>query len=558
MTESGPMIDTHINALLDYAIRAELISGPERVWAANALIDALKLDSFKASRENAQSKNALSVNATFGNAISINASSVNAAPANASSLNAASPNEPEDDPVFRPGYLSAILSALTDDALARGLLDADSEGRRESFATALMGRLTPRPAQVIEQFWSLYAQSPRQATDWFYKFSQDTNYIHRDRLPLDIKWSAPSAYGTLDLSINLQKPEIDIRDIVASSKSTADSPSYPLCLLCAENEGYAGRPGHPPRSNHRIVPVTLGGEAWFLQYSPYAYYNEHCIALNAEHKPMVIDRACFEKLIDFIDLFPHYFIGSNSDQPVVGGSILSHEHFQGGRYDFPMAKAPLETMINFPGFDDVAAGIVKWPMSVIRLISEERSHLIDLACLILSTWKTYSDESVSVFDNKDGTPLSTITPIARRRGAGFELDLVLRNSLTSPEHPLGVFHPHAELHHIKKESIGLIEVMGLAILPPRLKREFGLIADVLTRPGVDTNVLPPGHREWAADIARRGVSDRSDIETILREETGSAYVKILEHCGVFKRDPRGKAAFARFIEAVKANCHNAV
>ena len=534
------MIHEYIARLINYAARAGLITDDERIWAANVLIDMLRLDSYEEA--------AVDTAVDAANDAAVDTTVDATKDATVDTTVDATAYAAADPPLAR------ILSFLSDYALSAGLITEDTQGNREAFETSLMGRITPRPAQVIERFQSLYAVSPREATNWFYKFSQDTNYIHRDRIARDIRWSAPSEYGVLDLSINLQKPEIDIRDVVAAGSS--DDNSYPKCLLCAQNEGYAGRRGHPARANHRIVPIELGGKRWFLQYSPYVYYNEHCIAFNSEHAPMIIDRSCFVNLMDFLEIFPHYFIGSNADQPIVGGSILSHEHYQGGRYDFAMAKAPVETSVAFPGFPDIRAGIVKWPMSVIRLAGADRDRLTELACRILDTWRAYPDESAGIFpESGDGKPLNTLTPIARWRDGRPELDLVLRNCLTSPEHPLGVFHPHRELHHIKKESIGLIEVMGLAILPPRLKDEIEMIARVLERGAdatdADFSGLPEGHREWAADIASRRAITSENVGAIILEEIGAAYVTILEHCGVFKRDEPGKKAFARFIEKVR-------
>ena len=436
-----------------------------------------------------------------------------------------------------------------DDAHARGVLKEDSVVYRDLFDTKLMGVLTPRPAQVIETFRSLCAQSPEKATDWYYKFSQDTNYIRRDRIAKDVKWVAPTEYGDLDITINLSKPEKDPKAIAAARNLPASA--YPRCQLCAENEGYAGRVNHPARQNHRVVPITINGSPWFLQYSPYVYYNEHCICLNSEHVPMKIDRACFAKLLDFVGQFPHYFVGSNADLPIVGGSILAHDHFQGGHYTFAMEKAPVETPVTFPGYEDVKAGIVKWPMSVVRLTAADPERLIDLADKILLSWRGYTDADAFIFAETDGEPHNTITPIARRRGSDYELDLVLRNNITTAEHPLGVYHPHAELHHIKKENIGLIEVMGLAVLPARLKEELAAVADALVS-GADLRAdeRTEKHADWAEGFKSKYAVTADNALDIVEKETGLVFAQVLEHAGVYKRTAEGKAAFLRFLEQV--------
>ncbi len=410
-----------------------------------------------------------------------------------------------------------------------------------------MGVVTPRPSEVIRTFRSLYGESPEKATDWFYRFSQDTNYIRATRVAKDIRWSVPSEFGDIDISINLSKPEKDPRDIAAAK--TAKQSGYPKCQLCLENEGYAGRMDHPARQNHRIIPVTINESHWGFQYSPYVYYNEHCIVLNGEHVPMKIDRAAFRKLFDFVGQFPHYFLGSNADLPIVGGSILSHDHFQGGRYEFAMAKAPYESKFTVPGYEDVEAGIVHWPLSVIRLRGEDDERIIDLADHILQAWRGYTDEDAFVFAETDGEPHNTITPIARKRDGKFELDLALRNNITTDECPLGVYHPHAEYHHIKKENIGLIEVMGLAILPARLKTEMALLAECLTgeKDLADYPELEQ-HAEWAKDIAaRRADLSKDNVDDILKEEIGHVFVHVLEDAGVYKCTDEGRAAFRRFI-----------
>ena len=440
-----------------------------------------------------------------------------------------------------------ILIRLTEDAVERGLIEDDRESR-DLFDTRIMSAVTPYPHEVIRFFRGKYAQGPQIATDWYYAFSKATNYIRTDRIARDRKWTYTGKYGVLDITINLAKPEKDPRAIAKAR--TAVSHTYPLCQLCAENEGYAGRIGHPARQNHRIIPVTLNGENWFLQYSPYSYYNEHCIALNEKHIPMKIDRAAFCRLLDFVEQFPHYFIGSNADLPIVGGSILSHDHFQGGRYEFAMAKAPLQELLVFPGYEDISAGIVAWPMSVIRLRSEDRTRLIELADRILFAWRRYSDPAAFVFAETDGVPHNTITPIARKRGAAFELDLVLRNNITTEEHPLGVFHPHAELHHIKKENIGLIEVMGLAVLPSRLDRELDAIRNVLVNGGELPQELSL-HADWVAGLRKRYRFTEENTQAILEQEVGAVFERVLEDAGVFKYTEEGRKAFRRFTESIR-------
>ena len=442
--------------------------------------------------------------------------------------------------------LHDILAGLTDDAAARGLIEDDVESR-DIFDTRLMAALTPFPREVRKRFREEYAVSPESATQWYYDFSKATNYIQTDRIKKDRKWIYEGKYGSLDITINLAKPEKDPKAI-AKARNAANT-AYPACQLCITNEGYAGRAGHPARGNHRLIPLSLNGENWYLQYSPYSYYNEHCIALNEKHIPMKVDRAAFCRLLDFVTLFPHYFIGSNADLPIVGGSILSHDHFQGGRYEFAMARAGIENEIRFSGFDDVAAGIVAWPMSVIRLQAADKERLADLAERILNAWRAYSDPAAFVFSETDGEPHNTITPIARRRGLDYELDLVLRNNITTAEHPLGVFHPHAQLHHIKKENIGLIEVMGLAVLPSRLKNELEEVKRVLVSgdaPGENIAI----HAEWIEQLRERYCFTESNAEEIIKKEVGAVFEKVLEDAGVFKRTPDGKAAFLRFTAAV--------
>ena len=444
--------------------------------------------------------------------------------------------------------LEDILAGLLDDAVARGVCD-DNITAKDLFDTKLMGVLTPLPREVRAKFAALYAAGPQKATDWYYTLSQDTDYIRRYRIKKDLRWKTKTDYGGLDITINLSKPEKDPKAI-AAAKSAPQS-GYPKCQLCPENEGYAGRMNHPARENHRIVPITVAGADWFLQYSPYVYYNEHCIVFNAAHTPMVIDKSAFAKLLDFVTLFPHYFVGSNADLPIVGGSILSHEHFQGGHYAFPMELSPVEKELTFAGFEDVKAGIVKWPMSVIRLDGPDKDRLVELADKILTAWRGYTDEAAFIFAETDGVPHSTITPIARRRGSDYELDLVLRNNITTEEHPLGVYHPHAELHHIKKENIGLIEVMGLAVLPARLKGELAALEEaILAGSPLDGDLEK--HAPWVEELKTRYTFTAENTTAILREEVGQVFAKVLEHAGVYARTEAGQAAFQRFVDYVNA------
>lgn len=498
------MIDTAVAKLVRYAENTGLIAPEDHIWAVNTLLEALKLDSYE---------------------------------------------EPvlDDAPIDLP----AVLDELMDDAHARGVMENDSIVYRDLFDTSLMGRLTPPPREVIAKFRALYAQNPVEATNWYYKFSQDTNYIRRDRIARDMQWKADTAYGELDITINLSKPEKDPKAIAAARDLPAAS--YPKCQLCPENAGYAGRVNHPARQNHRIIPITIDQTPWYMQYSPYVYYNEHCIVFNSVHTPMKIDRACFRKLLDFIGQFPHYFVGSNADLPIVGGSILAHDHFQGGRYEFAMAKAPVETELHFTGFDDIRAGIVRWPMSVIRLTAADPDRLVELADRILNAWRGYTDAEATIFAETDGVPRNTITPIARRRGSDYEIDLVLRNNLTTEEHPLGLYHPHAELHHIKKENIGLIEVMGLAVLPARLKNELAVLGEKMVK-GEDLRADPltASHAEWAERIMQENKVTADNVTDILQREVGLVFAQVLEHAGVYKRTEEGKKAFLRFAESVNA------
>ena len=441
--------------------------------------------------------------------------------------------------------LEEILSGILAYAVDQDLCD-DGITARDIFDTRIMGAITPMPREVIEKFNRLYEEDPVKATDWYYQFSCNTDYIRRYRIARDMRWKYTCEYGELDITINLSKPEKDPKAIAAAKN--APQTAYPKCQLCRENEGYAGRMNHPARANHRIVPIEICGADWCLQYSPYVYYNEHCIVFNSQHIPMKIDKSAFEKLLDFTRAFPHYFVGSNADLPIVGGSILSHEHFQGGHYTFAMETAPAETELTFAGFEDIHAGIVKWPMSVIRLRGSEPARIADLADRILNAWRGYSDESVGIVAFSEGQPHNTITPIARRRGDDYELDLVLRCNITTEEHPLGVFHPHADKHHIKKENIGLIEVMGLAVLPSRLKGELTALADAIVA-GNDINgdeVLAK-HVPWVEDLKKQYSFTAVNALEIILQETGKVFAAVLEDAGVYKNTPEGREAFLRFI-----------
>ncbi len=495
------MIDTAVRKLVCYGLEKNFFEKRDEIFVTNRLLERLGLSSFDCSED------------------------------------------------FEGVNLSETLSELLDYAAKNGIID-DNIIARDLFDTALMGDMLPRPSEVTAEFNKRYAVSSKEATDWYYDFSCNTNYIRRDRIARDVKWLADTEYGELDITINLSKPEKDPKAIAA--EKNAPQSGYPKCMLCRECEGYAGRINFPARQNHRVIPVTINDTAWCLQYSPYVYYNEHCIVFNSEHTPMAINRATFKKLLDFVSQFPHYFVGSNADLPIVGGSILSHDHFQGGNYTFAMAKAPVETKLNFKGFSDIEAGIVKWPMSVIRLRSTDRDRLIELADKILLAWRGYSDESAFIFAETDGTPHNTVTPIARFKDEKFELDLVLRNNITTAEHPLGVFHPHAELHHIKKENIGLIEVMGLAVLPARLKGEIAeLKTAILNGSDIRANQKLCLHADWADEIKGKYSDINADnIDRIIEDEIGLVFSKVLEHAGVFKRDEKGLSAFMRFAESV--------
>ncbi|SCX85203.1 UTP-hexose-1-phosphate uridylyltransferase [Pseudobutyrivibrio sp. AR14] len=446
--------------------------------------------------------------------------------------------------------LEDVLNELLDEAVNRGIIE-DSVTHRDLFDTKLMNQLCPRPKQVIDEFNRIYDNhGPIAATDYFYSLSKASDYIRTYRVKKDLKWTCDTEYGTLDITINLSKPEKDPKAIAAAKN--AKQSAYPKCQLCMENEGYAGRINHPARENHRIIPITINNSNWGFQYSPYVYYNEHCIVFNGEHTPMKIERATFVKLFDFIKLFPHYFLGSNADLPIVGGSILSHDHFQGGHYTFAMEKAPIIQEFTVKGYEDVKAGIVKWPLSVIRLQCKDETRLIDLATNILDKWRNYTDEEAYIFAETDGEPHNTITPIARKRGDYFELDLALRNNITTKEHPLGLYHPHAHLHHIKKENIGLIEVMGLAVLPSRLKTEMELLADyIVNNKDIRSNEEISKHAEWVEEFTPNyDHIDGQNVNTILQAEIGKVFCQVLECAGVFKSTPEGMDAFNRFIKVI--------
>ena len=452
------------------------------------------------------------------------------------------PAEPQELP------LEEILKGLLDYAVETGIC-ADDITSRDLFDTKLMGILTPLPREVRATFQKLYAEDPVKATDWYYKLSQDTDYIRRYRIAKDMRWKTATCYGELDITINLSKPEKDPKAIAAAK--LAPQTGYPKCLLCLENEGYAGRMNHPARQNHRVLPLTIAGSPWCLQYSPYVYYTEHCIVFNSQHTPMVIDRSAFEKLLDFVTVFPHYFVGSNADLPIVGGSILSHEHFQGGHYTFPMEVAPVEEELRFAGYEDIQAGIVRWPMSVIRLTGADKARVAELSDKILRAWRGYTDEAAFIFAQTDGVPHNTITPIARRRGDDYEMDLVLRNNITTDEHPMGVYHPHAELHHIKKENIGLIEVMGLAVLPARLKGELAALEEaILSGADIAKDEVLSKHAPWVEELKARHSFNPENTTAILKEEVGQVFAQVLEHAGVYKRTEEGKAALLRFVSYV--------
>ncbi len=493
-------IETYIDSLISYAMNTGLAMPEDHMVLQNRLLEALGKDEYIPSHE----------------------------------------EQMED--------LEQILKGLLDYACANGLCE-DNITARDLFDTKLMGLLTPMPREVIRTFREKFADSAEAATDYYYKLSCDSDYIRRYRIAKDMRWKYASDYGDLDITINLSKPEKDPKAIAAAKN--APQSSYPKCMLCVENEGYAGRMNHPARQNHRVVPITVAGEQWCMQFSPYVYYNEHCIVFNQKHTPMKIDRSAFEKLLDFVGTFPHYFVGSNADLPIVGGSILSHEHFQGGHYTFAMETAPVDQQLHFAGYDDIQAGIVKWPMSVIRLDGEDPVRIADLADRILAAWRSYSDPECTIYAETDGEPHNTITPIARRRGKLYELDLVLRNNLTTEEHPLGVFHPHADKHHIKKENIGLIEVMGLAVLPSRLKGELTALAEaVAAGKDIRGDEVLGKHADWVDELKQQYTFTPDNALDLILKETGKVFAQVLEDAGVYKNTPEGRAGFNRFVAAV--------
>ncbi|OUQ56961.1 UDP-glucose--hexose-1-phosphate uridylyltransferase [Tyzzerella sp. An114] len=496
------MFDVEIKKLVDYGISTGLVPECERIYTTNQLLSLFKEDNYE---------------------------------------------EPVGE--YLNTQLEDVLRNLLDEAVKRGLIE-DTITDRDLFDTKIMNCLMPRPSQVQDKFWSLYEKSPEEATDYFYKLSQDSDYIRRYRIVKDKKWKVDSDYGKIDITINLSKPEKDPKAIAAAKNAKASS--YPKCALCMENEGYAGRANHPARDNHRIIPITVNNNKWGFQYSPYVYYNEHCIVFNGEHTPMKIDRAAFIKLFDFVKQFPHYFLGSNADLPIVGGSILSHDHFQGGHYTFAMEEAPIEKPITIKGFEDVEAGIVKWPLSVIRIRNKDEQRLVDLAEYILNKWRGYTDEEAFIFAEINGEPHNTITPIARKKNGIFELDLTLRNNITTEEHPLGVYHPHSQWHHIKKENIGLIEVMGLAVLPSRLKEELELIEEyILEGKDVRSCEKIEKHADWVEEFVKEYDDiNKDNVTDIIQNEVGKVFVHVLEDAGVYKCTEEGREAFMRFINSL--------
>lgn len=520
------MIQNDIRKLVAYGVQTGLVPMEDVVYTTNRLLELFELDEMDVSEEVLEEgKGSVPIEAAAADA--------------------------QSTEMAQAAVLEGILGRMCDYACEHGLIKEDSVVYRDLFDTRICGMLMPRPSEVIRRFRELYeTESPMAATDYYYKLSKDSDYIRRYRICKDMKWVAPTQYGDLDITINLSKPEKDPKAIAAAKN--AKQSGYPKCLLCRENEGYAGRINHPARQNHRIIPVTINGSQWGFQYSPYVYYNEHCIVFNFQHVPMKIDHAAFCKLFDFVKQFPHYFVGSNADLPIVGGSILSHDHFQGGHYEFAMAKAPVERQFTVRGFEDVAAGVVKWPMSVIRLSGKDTNRIIALADVILDKWRGYTDEEAFIYAYTDNEPHNTITPIARKRGEDFELDLVLRNNITTEEHPLGVYHPHAKLHHIKKENIGLIEVMGLAVLPARLKDEMAqLKAAMLSGADLREDAVLAKHADWVDEFsAKYEKIDSGNIDNVIETEIGLVFMEVLEDAGVYKRTPEGQAAFDRFIQCI--------
>jgi UDPglucose--hexose-1-phosphate uridylyltransferase len=505
--EGNSMVHDAIKGLVQYGLDKGLISEVDAVYARNQILDVMGMDEYEEPRGTVES-----------------------------------------------GNLEAILKELLDCAAVTGVLKEDSVVYRDLLDTKLMNCLMPRPNEVVKEFWKRYEESPEKATDWYYGFSQDSDYIRRYRIARDMKWTTDTRYGTLDITVNLSKPEKDPKAIAAAK--LARQSGYPKCQLCMENVGYAGRTNHPARNNHRIIPITINDSPWGFQYSPYVYYNEHCIVFNGQHVPMKIDKAAFRKLFDFIRQFPHYFLGSNADLPIVGGSILSHDHFQGGHYTFAMAKAPIEKHFSIKGYEDVEAGIVFWPMSVLRLRAADPDRLTELGDVVLGAWRGYTDKDAFIFAETEGEPHNTITPIARKVDDTFELDLVLRNNITTEEFPLGVYHPHQELHHIKKENIGLIEVMGLAVLPSRLKTELARLGENMVEGrDIRSDEVLEKHADWVEEFLpgyqEKGVRVTKDnVWPILQEEVGNVFARVLEDAGVYKCDENGRMAFARFLHSV--------
>lgn len=493
-----------VEDLIQYGRKRDLLGQEDMIYARNQVLDVLRLDEFEMPENKGQEE-----------------------------------------------QLENILDVLLEFAAEQGILEENTTVYRDLLDTRLMNCLMPRPSEVTKKFWELYQkESAQKATEYYYTLSQDSNYIRRDRIVKDMKWVTKTKYGDLDITVNLSKPEKDPKAIAAAKK--AKQSGYPKCQLCMENIGYAGRINHPARNNHRVIPVTIEDYDWGFQYSPYVYYNEHCIVFNGQHTPMKIDKNTFIKLFDFVKQFPHYFLGSNADLPIVGGSILTHDHFQGGHYTFAMAKAPIEKYLKLKEFEDVEAGIVYWPMSVIRTRAKNADRLIELGDKILTAWRSYTDEEAFIFAQTDGEPHNTITPIARKNGEYYELDLVLRNNITTSEHPLGVYHPHQELHHIKKENIGLIEVMGLAVLPSRLKDELALLAEyILEGKDIRSNERIEKHADWVEGFLPKYPKLTSDtVESVLKEEVGQVFAKVLEDAGVYSCDEKGRKAFLRFLHSV--------
>ena len=489
-----------INSLVEYGVRENLIENEDKVWAVNRILEILNMDSM------------------------------------------------ETDAEVKDADLEEILKVILDYAVEKGICE-DSIVYKDLFDTKVMGVLTQRPSEVIKTFREKYAVSPEAATDYYYHLARKSDYIREYRIKNDVKWITSTEYGDIDITINLAKPEKDPKAIAAATKM--EQSSYPKCMLCKENEGYAGRMNHPARQNHRIIPIEIDGTPWSFQYSPYVYYNEHCIVFNSLHTPMKIDKSAFRKLFGFVKLFPHYFVGSNADLPIVGGSILAHEHFQGGNYEFPMAKAGCDKYYTIKGFEDVSVGIVNWPMSVLRLSGTDTDRLVELGDVILTAWRAYTDADAFIFAETEGVPHNTITPIARKRGDKYELDLVLRNNITTEEHPDGVYHPHKELHNIKKENIGLIEVMGLAVLPSRLKKELAMVCDaILDGSDLTKTEETAKHAEWVASFKDNYAFTEENVDAIVKDEAGKVFAKCLEHAGVYKRDEKGIAAFEKFINTL--------